>query len=779
MNESDSLVREAVAPESSPADAPLAGVAAPQLARAQPTHSQAAGSERAAAEALPAPSVEPQATTPAEDVQVGRTAAQTVMNSAPRSLPVAEAPAELYPSSDAEAITETRTATAPPAATTAPVDAPRRAKLDVAAAEEAPSVRAEQTPAADAVVEADPAEELRADVSLAREMTSAPVAPEHPRREVALAAQLPAPAESGVAAADPADADAAPTSSRPEVALARLSAAASAPAEVIEGAELTGADLAPGIRESAPSAERQEVAIERTAAAAPGIGERSRAGDAPPSEIAAFPGAEELARAETPPPQPQESRAAADLSRRRQSRDADVAEMIDAAPAIELAAGNPDAASTAAAEVALAREKVSLPGAKRLLPVSMKRTSGPSRDFEAGDPSIERVETAPDFNGRSAELARRDSRSPLLMYAEDDIGLQAMLRLRQSEAKEDLLQAFGGSDQTEAAVRRGLAWLARHQHRDGRWSLDRFHELCQEHHPQQQCGGRGRSADTAATGFALLPFLGAGHTHQEGDYADVVGRGLTWLAANQKENGDLFTGGAGNGHMYSHGVAAIALCEAYAMTNDAGLRGPAQKAIDFIVHAQHKNSGGWRYSPGQDGDTSVFGWQIMALKSGEIAELNVPQETLERAKKWLERVGAKGKQLGQFGYTNAHPSPAMTAEALLCLQYLGAERNDPRLLQGGDYLLSHLHPADTSYYWYYATQVMYHLQGEHWRQWNEAQRDALIQSQVKDGAAPGSWNPKDRWERDGGRLYATSLRLLMLEVYYRHLPLYQALDPAG
>jgi hypothetical protein len=395
---------------------------------------------------------------------------------------------------------------------------------------------------------------------------------------------------------------------------------------------------------------------------------------------------------------------------------------------------------------------------------------------EEAPTASQRAELAPGANGSAPGFARRSVRDPLLLYAEDNIGLQAMLRLRQSEAKEDLLEAFGGNAETEAAVRRGLTWLERHQHRDGRWSLDRFHELCKEHHPNQPCSGGGRSADAAATGFALLPFLGAGHTHREGDHKECVGRGLAWLVANQKENGDLFTGGGGNTHMYSHGIATIALCEAYAMTNDPAFHEPAQRALDFIAKAQHAQSGGWRYEPNQDGDTSVFGWQIMALKSGQMAGLHVPQATLDGAKRWLDRVGAKGNHLGQFGYTNAGPSPAMSAEALLCVEYLGAERNDPRLLKGGDYLLTQLPPTDTSYYWYYATQVMFHLQGEHWRQWNAAQRETLVQSQIKDGPAAGTWDPKDRWEAEGGRLYATSLRLLVLEVYYRHLPLYQALE---
>ena len=46
-------------------------------------------------------------------------------------------------------------------------------------------------------------------------------------------------------------------------------------------------------------------------------------------------------------------------------------------------------------------------------------------------------------------------------------------------------------------------------------------------------------------------------------------------------------------------------------------------------------------------------------------------------------------------------------------------------------------------------------------------RDMLVTSQVKDGHQAGTWNPQDQWEQSGGRLYATSLRLLMLETRER------------
>ncbi len=277
--------------------------------------------------------------------------------------------------------------------------------------------------------------------------------------------------------------------------------------------------------------------------------------------------------------------------------------------------------------------------------------------------------------------------------------------------------------------------------------------------------------------------LGDGHTHVRGDHQSTVRKGLEWLIKRQKNDGDRCVKPAGNTHVYAHAIATIALCEAYGMSKDQKLRGPAQRAIDFIVKAQHKPSGGWRYRPNEHADTSVVGWQVMALKSGQMAALSVPGEPFELVKKWLSSVEGKGDKIGTFGYQNPAAKPAMTAEALLCLQYLGANRNDPRLKAGAKYLLERLPSKGekrqkqfNSYYWYYATQVMYHMRGEYWQKWNDALHDMLIQTQQKEGHLAGTWHPSDQWENRAGRVYATSLKLLMLEVYFRHLPLYRTLE---
>ena len=351
----------------------------------------------------------------------------------------------------------------------------------------------------------------------------------------------------------------------------------------------------------------------------------------------------------------------------------------------------------------------------------------------------------------------------------------------------------GGTPATERAVELGLEYLARYQSAAGHWSLDRPPE------PNGNAtGGRLMNADTAATGLALLAFLGAGYTHQEGKHRDTVRRGLDWLRANQHSDGRLYdatTDRDQSARMYGHGIASIAICEAYGMTRDEELRGAAESAVSFILAAQNSERGGWRYVPRQESDTSVSGWQLMALKSARMAGLDVPVEAWEKVSHWLDTAGwADGSQ---YVY-NPHaldndaqrlgrlPNLAMTAEGLLMRFYLGWNGAHPAAIAGADYLANNLPQLGTAqrslrdtYYWYYATQVMFQMRGDRWKAWNERIRHMLVEGQELEGPLAGSWDPwsprPDRWAGAGGRHYITTLNLLMLEVYYRHLPLFRAL----
>jgi hypothetical protein len=359
---------------------------------------------------------------------------------------------------------------------------------------------------------------------------------------------------------------------------------------------------------------------------------------------------------------------------------------------------------------------------------------------------------------------------------------------RSGSTREKLLQEGGGNKLSEACVAKGLQWLALHQAQDGHWSLNEFNKSARtQPFPMGTIStdncvpNTNRRNDVAGTAFALLPFLAAGQTQKPAkkgtqvDYSKGIGAGLVFLIKAQDKKSGYY-----GGDMYSHGLATIAMCEAYGLTSDPSLKVSAQMALNYIVSAQDPAGGGWRYTARTAGDTSVTGWQLMALKSGQMAGLTVPKATLKKVESYLDSCESSGSG-GGYGYMAGTPeSITMTAVGLLCRQYLGVNPRN-KGLQAGIQKLRANPPGKTGslYYEYYATQVMHHLSDENWKFWNEGPdgksgiRDTLITKQDKNpgrAAQNGSWEGHDHI---GGRLGATSLSLLTLEVYYRHLPLYR------
>lgn len=333
---------------------------------------------------------------------------------------------------------------------------------------------------------------------------------------------------------------------------------------------------------------------------------------------------------------------------------------------------------------------------------------------------------------------------------------------REPGMKATLLLAYGGNEVTEAAVQKGLDWLKRNQNRDGTWSLrGPFSE-----------GALGEDK-TAATAMAMLAFQGAGHTHHSAIYGPTVRKGWLALKKMQRDNGDFWRGTIQHHRLYAQAQATIAVCELYGMTQESMYRQTAQSAIDYAVKIQDR-LGGWKYEPKFGSDTSVTGWFVMALQSAKMAGLNVPTSTLQNVSSYLDRAGQSGG--ATYGYEpGSGPSYSMTAEGLLCRQYLGWKRDDARLQAGIRYLTAL--PIDWEqkdvYYWYYATQTLHHMGGTVWETWNQEMKQVLPTSQTQEGPERGSWSPHgDAWGTQGGRLYTTCLCLYMLEVYYRHLPIY-------
>jgi len=353
-------------------------------------------------------------------------------------------------------------------------------------------------------------------------------------------------------------------------------------------------------------------------------------------------------------------------------------------------------------------------------------------------------------------------------------------QLRNLAQRQNTARRFGGTAASEQAVERSLNWLASVQHPDGNWDADRYGSgkiQFDENRVDRMYAGI--HSDTGVTALAILAFLGAGYTHEVGPYTAQVDRGLQWLVKQQKPDGNLCGDATHFARMYCHAMATYAMAEAYGMqsdtTTDVRLKKPLQGAIRFIINNQHSESGGWRYRRGQAGDTSMFGWQLMALKSAEIAGLKIPSLVKQRMYRFLQK-GSRGANGGLAAYRQGEAvTETMTAEALFCKQMLGIQRSNPACVEAVDYLLQHV-PSRSNlnlYYWYYGTLAMYQHGGAAWRTWNERVRDLLIAEQHTSGEQAGSWDPYGRWGPYGGRIYSTALSTLCLEVYYRFLPLYK------
>ena len=347
---------------------------------------------------------------------------------------------------------------------------------------------------------------------------------------------------------------------------------------------------------------------------------------------------------------------------------------------------------------------------------------------------------------------------------------RAIYQLRSPDKRKEHIEALGGSSRTESAVEEALDWLAASQSKNGRWDVDDFEGA-------EECGGRGNQADAdvGITGFTLLAFLGAGYTHIGGKHQDTVKKAIDWLVAGIGPDGDLRRGG----QMYDQAMATTALCEAISLTGDTRLKPVAERAVQFILDAQNPGAA-WRYHPRDDNDTSVTGWQILALKSAELAGITVPPQHYHWTELWLDEVRS-GEEGGLYLYRAGHAvTPVMTAEGWFCQLFMGEQSKTRGQQESNAYVMQHLPVwsrevpgAINFYYWYYATLAL-HLSGsESFGVWNDALTTALLQGRVTEGPAAGTWDPASHIGIRGGRIYSTAVATLCLEVYYRFLPFYK------
>lgn len=365
------------------------------------------------------------------------------------------------------------------------------------------------------------------------------------------------------------------------------------------------------------------------------------------------------------------------------------------------------------------------------------------------------------------------------------VNVGELLQGRDENRRKQVLDQHGGSEKIERAVSGGLSWLSRQQQSAGNWKL---------HVGYPDPGYQNLRTDTGATALALLPFLGVGQVPGRGTNGEVVRRGLEWLKGIQKPDGDFHDHDelGRQSHYYAHAQATIVMCEALALTQDESYRDSAERGIKFLLAAQQPTLGGWKYRAQDEltvGDLSVTGWALMALHTARAAGIEVDDAAFQRASQFLDTVASNGGARYRYEPTNppSNVTLAMTAEGLLCREFLGWPKDHPSLLDGIEWMTSEINEPRWSggrrnvYAWYYVGQALHNVGGDPWKSWYTRASSEIADNQVRGGKIEvrGSWSPisppgdDHEYAKQGGRLYLTSLSLLVLELPYRHQPVYQ------
>ena len=312
--------------------------------------------------------------------------------------------------------------------------------------------------------------------------------------------------------------------------------------------------------------------------------------------------------------------------------------------------------------------------------------------------------------------------------------------------KTNTAKLYPGADK---AIDKGLAYLQKVQKEDGSW---------------------GNKAPTAATSVCIMAFMLKGHVPGRGKYGRTMERGIDWLVKHgQSQRGYL---GTPNNHagMYEHGLAILALSEAWGQSKNPKLRDTLRRAVDVTLRAQN-DKGGWRYSPEpKDADLSMTVMHCVALNSAKESGIAVPDKTIEKAAEYVLTCQVKAN--GGFAYTaqtnrggSGQEGFARTAAGVMSLIMCG-KRKDNTTQRGlaflksypdnkYDYKFSRFHYAH-----YYAIQAMYQTGDKNFNAWYPKVSQSILKAQTQDGA----------WDRSA---FKTSMCILIIGVPYRYLPIYQ------
>jgi len=313
------------------------------------------------------------------------------------------------------------------------------------------------------------------------------------------------------------------------------------------------------------------------------------------------------------------------------------------------------------------------------------------------------------------------------------------------------------SDEIDKAIDHGIEYLQNAQKEDGSFN--------------------GRYGDTCALpALAGMACLSKGFAPTDRKYSKLINRSIDYILTHHDETG--YFGVAGNGKMYSHAIATLFLSEVSGMVDEERQEKidkllPLSTKVILDAQAVKKNdfhAGGWRYTPtANDSDTSCSGWCLMALRSARLNGARFPNTAITHAVKYMHRH--HHKQKGCFGYQGADQyAVTLSGAGILCLELCG-KHNDPDSLSAAKYLMSvykeEMERQEYKFYgMYYASQGLFQIGGESWREFSDWMYRHWLPMQKPDGS----------WRGRGGEdspVYSTAMMILAFTVPYRQLPIYQ------
>ena len=328
--------------------------------------------------------------------------------------------------------------------------------------------------------------------------------------------------------------------------------------------------------------------------------------------------------------------------------------------------------------------------------------------------------------------------------------LTASLPLAQAQEPAQAVGVARLTPEVRTSIRRGLEYLAKDgvQNPNGSW------------------GGSGNVV--AETSVGLMAFMLKGYVPGRGNYGRIMDKAISFLINKGREQRGFLGTPSNHAGMYEHGLAVLALSEAWGQSKNPRLKTTLRRAVDIILRAQN-SEGGWRYNPEpSDADLSMTVMHLVALTSAREAGISVPDVTIEKATKYV--LSCQDETSGGFRYQpgGGEAGFARTAAGVMSLIMCG-QRRHKATQRGLAFLKAYPERKFAKNYprfhysHYYAVQAMYQAGETDFQAWYPKISATILSKQEQDG----SWNGAH------GKVYGTGFSILILGVPYRYLPIYQ------